>query len=356
MWETDGSLKGRIEYSTDLFDPQTIVRLAGHFQTLLESAVSNPDASIDRLALIGAAEMQRQVVEWNRTARDYPRHETLHGLFRAQARRTPDAIAVVEDRRSITYAQLAWRAGDIGDRLAAAGVQPGSIVGIYLARSIDWIAAALGVLDAGAAYLPLDPSQPPRRIESVVADADVRYVVAARSLPLGSSGLTVIDVNASGSSGGCARVPTSISIDPRALAYVLYTSGSTGRPRGVMVEHRSLVNHAFAIRDRDALVETDRVLQFAPLGFDCSASTYYEWINKTPTRRQLRDAELVAIITAQREDKKTGKFVQTLGSRKLWIRLRGQGHDVARCTVERIMREQGWEGARYGSGAQDHDR
>ena len=84
-------------------------------------------------------------------------------------------------------------------------------------------------------------------------------------------------------------------------------------------------------------------------GVSISASTYYEWITKTPTRRQLRDAELVEIITAQREDKKTGKFVQTLGSRKLWIRLRGQGHEVARCTVERIMGEQGWEGARYGS-------
>ena len=84
-------------------------------------------------------------------------------------------------------------------------------------------------------------------------------------------------------------------------------------------------------------------------GVPISASTYYEWITKTPTRRQLRDAELVEIITAQREDRKTGKFVQTLGSRKLWIRLRGQGHEVARCTVERIRREQGWEGARYGS-------
>lgn len=84
-------------------------------------------------------------------------------------------------------------------------------------------------------------------------------------------------------------------------------------------------------------------------GIKISASTYYEWIDKQPTKRQLRDAELVALITAQREDKKTGKFVQTLGSRKLWIRLRGQGHDVARCTVERIMREQGWEGALYGS-------
>ena len=84
-------------------------------------------------------------------------------------------------------------------------------------------------------------------------------------------------------------------------------------------------------------------------GVPISASTYYEWITKTPTPRQLRDAELVAVITAQREDRKTGKFVQTLGSRKLWIRLRGQGHEVARCTVERIMREQGWEAARYGS-------
>ena len=84
-------------------------------------------------------------------------------------------------------------------------------------------------------------------------------------------------------------------------------------------------------------------------GVPISPSTYYEWIAKTPTRRQLRDAELVEIITAAREDKKNGKFVQTLGSRKLWIWLRGQGHDVARCTVERIMREQGWEGARYGS-------
>jgi putative transposase len=84
-------------------------------------------------------------------------------------------------------------------------------------------------------------------------------------------------------------------------------------------------------------------------GVPISASTYYEWIAKTPTRREVRDAELVEIIAAAREDKKTGKFVQTLGSRKLWIWLRGQGHDVARCTVERIMREQGWEGARYGS-------
>ena len=84
-------------------------------------------------------------------------------------------------------------------------------------------------------------------------------------------------------------------------------------------------------------------------GVPISPSTYYEWITKMPTRRQLRDAELIEIIRAQREDRKTGKFVQTLGSRKMWIRLRGQGHDVARCTVERIMRAQGWEGARYGS-------
>jgi putative transposase len=84
-------------------------------------------------------------------------------------------------------------------------------------------------------------------------------------------------------------------------------------------------------------------------GVPISPSTYYEWITKTPTRRQLRDTELIAVIRAQREDRKTGKFVQTLGSRKMWIRLRGQGHEVARCTVERIMGEQGWEGARYGS-------
>lgn len=83
-------------------------------------------------------------------------------------------------------------------------------------------------------------------------------------------------------------------------------------------------------------------------GVPINPSTYYEWITKTPTRRQLRDTELIAIIAAQREDKRTGKFVQTLGSRKMWIRLRGQGHEVARCTVERIMREQGWEGPRYG--------
>jgi putative transposase len=97
-------------------------------------------------------------------------------------------------------------------------------------------------------------------------------------------------------------------------------------------------------------------------GIKISPSTYYEWISKQPTKRQLADSQLVDLITAQRDDKKTGKFVQTLGSRKLWIRLRGQGHDVARCTVETIMREQGWEGARYGSKhkttAQDqtHDR
>src|SRR4051794_20045891 len=84
-------------------------------------------------------------------------------------------------------------------------------------------------------------------------------------------------------------------------------------------------------------------------GIEISPSTYYEWIAKTPTKRQLADERIVAVIAAQRDDNRTGKFVRTLGSRKMWIRLRGQGHDVARCTVERIMREQGWEGARYGS-------
>ena len=84
-------------------------------------------------------------------------------------------------------------------------------------------------------------------------------------------------------------------------------------------------------------------------GIAISPSTFYEWVDKTPTRRQLRDADLVEVIRAQRENRKTGKFVQTLGARKMWIRLRGQGHDVARCTVERVMREQGWEGAAYGS-------
>src|SRR5262249_45695889 len=151
------NLHGSVVYNTDLFDASTIERLVGHFETLLNGIVANPDTRIGRLPLLKEAERRQILVEWNGTQRDYPRDKCVHELFEEQEQRTPDAVAVICGDRQVTYRELNDRANRLASYLASLSVGPGAVAGVFLERSLDLITSLIGVLKTGAAYLPLDP-------------------------------------------------------------------------------------------------------------------------------------------------------------------------------------------------------
>ena len=227
-----GGFRASIEYAADLFDAATIDRFADHLGRLLEGIAADPDRAIADLPILSVEE-RAQLLAWNDTAAPVPSDLLVHDLFLEQAERTPNAIAVEVAGRPeerLTYAELRDRAGRIAGGLRAPGAGPGTIVGLSTGRSLDMAAGLLGILEAGAAYLPLDPTYP----------AD-RLAFMRGGLGRGP--------RAHGEAAGRGMRRTGHGPLPDDLAYVIYTSGSTGRPKGVMVPHRSVVNHAFAIRD-----------------------------------------------------------------------------------------------------------
>ena len=265
-------LIARIEYSTDLFDPTTIERMLGHFQTLLRNLPAHLDAAVADLPLMTPAETQQVIADWNRTEFEYPREARAHELVEAQAARTPDATAIVSAAGSVTYRELDERATGFAARLQALGVGPNVLVGVCLPRSPDIVAALLGVWKAGGAYIPLDPAYPRDRLAWLIKDGQPAVVVADRHmldrLPTASVPILLIDDE----SQVDGRRPGSQTTTPAShdLAYVIYTSGSTGRPNGVLVEHRAVVMQLSWMQLEFPLTCDDRVVQKYSIAFDAS--------------------------------------------------------------------------------------
>jgi amino acid adenylation domain-containing protein/thioester reductase-like protein len=218
------------------------------------------------------------LADWNCTATDYPREVCMHELFERQARAAPDAVALVDGPQQCTYAELERRANQLAHELRARGAGPERLVAVRLPRSAGWAAALLGVLKAGAAYLPLDPHLPAERLRFALEDARVDCIVTleglAADLPPGLPHVVRLDADA----GQIAERPTDApprTATPRNLAYVIYTSGSTGRPKGVMIEHQALVNYALAAADKYRITAADRVLQFASASYDAHVEELY---------------------------------------------------------------------------------
>jgi amino acid adenylation domain-containing protein len=274
LGEGPAGLAGTLQYREDLFDAATAQRLTGHFQQLLRSAAGNPGARLSELELLSEAE-RHQLLEWNATEVSCRTAESLHELILEQAARTPDAIAVVDEQKSLTYGELAAQSVRLARHLQALGVGLEVRVGICLERSVEMVVGLLGILAAGGTYVPLDPSYPPERLAYMLEDSAVEVLLVrsseAATLPdlEGGKRRRLVDVD------HVEMAPSAHAAERRSvladnLAYVIYTSGSTGRPKGAMNTHRGIVNRLLWMQSQYGLTPEDRILQKTPFSFDVS--------------------------------------------------------------------------------------
>ncbi|WP_373536611.1 amino acid adenylation domain-containing protein [Microcoleus sp.] len=277
LWEDAGSIQGQFVYSTDLFDRATIARMAEHFQTLLKAIVANPQQRLSDLALLTAPEYQQLLNDWNDTQRDYPQNQCFHQLFEERVELAPDAIAAVFENQQLTYRQLNSKANQLARYLQQLGAKPEVLIGLCVERSLDAIVGLLGIIKAGAAYLPLDPTYPQERLNFMLEDAQVSILVTqqhlARNLtqPENYGVFSVVCLDSDReiiARQSPAKLTTNIL--PENLAYIIYTSGSTGKPKGVLIEHRGLYNLVKAQIEAFQISSNHRILQFASLSFDAS--------------------------------------------------------------------------------------
>ncbi|HEU4655925.1 MAG TPA: amino acid adenylation domain-containing protein, partial [Capillimicrobium sp.] len=255
--ERDDGLRLSLEYRTELFDRATAEAMLRHFETLLASALDAPDTSVAALGMLPDDEASAVTASRDASVREYPCKATLADLIAAQAARTPDAIAVEDDATTLTYATLLERADAFAARLRVLGAGPDTLVAICMDRSVEMIVALLGIVRAGAAYVPLDPAFPTTRLALVLEDCRAPIVVTEPALHalvddvvrgVHAQSPYAPAVTHVGGADESASVPVQASAD--SLAYVLYTSGSTGKPKGVAVPHRALVNFLWAMTRR----------------------------------------------------------------------------------------------------------
>ncbi|ARO86883.1 non-ribosomal peptide synthetase [Nitrosospira lacus] len=268
---------GYFEYSADLFDSATISRMAGHFETLLAAAATDPACHFASLPILTEAERAQLLFEWNATRSKYPRESCIQELFEQRVAACPDAVALVLQDYHLTYGELNARANQLAHRLRGLGVGPEALVGVCIERSFDLIIGLLGILKAGGAYLAMDPGDPPARLSAMVSDAKPAVLLTHRQflgiLPGEAAKLVCID-DAREEIGRESTDNPASGVMADNLAYVCYTSGSTGVPKGVAVVQRAVVR---LIKEAGYATFTsdDVFLQFAPIAFD--ASTFEIW-------------------------------------------------------------------------------
>jgi len=267
----------RLVYDEAFYNRDNVQRLAGHFVTLLEAIASRPDAPIAELSLLQPAERRHLLEDFNATRRDYPVGETLQSLFEKQVQRTPDAAALLCDDESLSYAELNARANRVAHKLIDCGIGVDALVGVYMERSVDMVVALYGIVKAGAAYVPLDPEYPPQRLQHMLDDAELEFILT-HAATAGSCPEAANVLNLSETSAALSAFPAEnpgLRATPGDLAYVIFTSGSTGRPKGVMNEHRGICNRLLWMQDEYKLNSSDRVLQKTPFSFDVSVWEFF---------------------------------------------------------------------------------
>ena len=334
LWfiEQEQSLLGGITYSTDLFNAETAARFRECYETLLASALLDPQLPVSQLALLSAHEQDR-LRHWNATS-VVVADRCMHTLIEAQCDRTPDRIAIRCADHALSYAELDARANRIAHVLRARGAANGTLVGIALDRSIDMVATVLGVLKTGAGYVPLDPDFPGERLDYMVEDANLAALVTQNGhvarFDLRGRPVLVLDRDAVELEAAPA---TRISHDTGtatadSIAYVIYTSGSTGRPKGVEIPHRAVANFLAGMIERPGLRADDRLVAVTTLSFDIAVLELFGPLSV--------GAE---VVLARREDALDGETLKNLlaASRATLMQ--------ATPVTWRVLLQSGWSGS-----------
>jgi amino acid adenylation domain-containing protein len=273
LWEHDGNLHGMFEYNTGLFAKETVQRITSHFKELLSDVIHNPQLPIDQLSILPADERNLLVEQWNTTKIPFQETLCLQQLFEKQAQKTPDSIACSFANRQLSYKELDEKAGKLAHHLRSKKVGPGTLVGIFLERSLDMLIALLGVLKAGGAYVPLDPDFPKDRIGYMVENANVAVLITtsdqSSQLPEHKAQVVFVDIDWL-KINNCLADHFDSGATADDLAYLIYTSGSTGHPKGVKVHHRAVVNFLTSMGQSPGFSAQDVLLAVTTLSFDIS--------------------------------------------------------------------------------------
>jgi amino acid adenylation domain-containing protein len=271
--EAANLISGCVAYPPALFEASTIRRHIGYFHAILREMAENDSQIIDRLPMLGPAEQDLVLYEWNQTAATYPNQSPIHELFRQHAENSPEAIAVISEQETLSYAELNARANRLAHHLLALGVTVDMPVAICLESGIEMVVAMLGVLKAGGAYVPFDPIYPEERLRLMMEDARPALILTLQSLAskfrLGEPQVVCLDAEARKIMQRPATSP-SMSVQMENLAYVIYTSGTTGRPKGVMIRHAGIANNIRDLNQRLSVDQRDRVISLSPFSFDMS--------------------------------------------------------------------------------------
>nr|WP_080758265.1 non-ribosomal peptide synthetase [Pseudomonas lurida] len=266
--ESPEGIWASLTYATDLFEAATVQRMAEHWQQLLRAVVGRAGNRIAQLGMLVDDEQRKLLQDWNRSAAAFEDVVGVHGLFQAQVRQRPDAIALCLDDQSISYAELNRQANRLAHHLIGLGIGPEVLVGVAVERSFDMVVSLLAVLKAGGAYVPLDPQYPRERLLHMLEDSGVRLVLTQAQvvMPL-PDGMATVDL-ADARLALCPESDPKVAVAAQNLAYVIYTSGSTGKPKGVAINHAALTEFSSIAAGYSQLTAEDRVLQFATLNFD----------------------------------------------------------------------------------------
>ena len=274
--DTPEGIKGTLEYNTDLFDHATIARMLNHLESVIRAVVRNPDLRLSELPLLSAREEEQLLREWNDTARDYGHPLCVHEMFRQQAERTPRRVAVAFGSEHLTYGELHDRSLRLAAHLRTLGVGRGDLVGVLVERGLDMVVGLLGVLEAGAAYVPLDPAYPPDRVAFMLEDSGARVVLTQASLAShvpGQARWMALDELRWEELPERLEDPATVAETDR--AYVIYTSGSTGRPKGVQIPHGALGNFLRSMQEQPGFTADDTLLAVTTLSFDIAGLELY---------------------------------------------------------------------------------
>jgi amino acid adenylation domain-containing protein len=282
MREHEAGLGMVFDYNADIFEASTITRMLGHFETLLQGIVANPDQKISEMQLLTDLELSQILHDWHTD--DIPIPEAcIHQLFEAQVEQSPDAIAIISTDEQLTYRELNNRANQLAHYLQSQGVGPETLVAICLEKSVQLLIGILGILKAGGTYIPLNPSYSHERRISKLRNAQVplALTVSNMSSTLADCGAQVVSLDAEWEAIAAHSIDNPSSpMTAENLAYVIYTSGSTGEPKGVTISHRSMVNHSLAISKIFELNSQDRVLHFSNISFDVAVEEIFPtWLN-----------------------------------------------------------------------------